>query len=814
MGAYDDILEGKPKQAKRGAYDDILEGESTAQAIHQQDKDIIGGLVRSGTGVVSNLMRPFEAMIPGGNDFSSGHQERMGRVEDRLKRKGYDQQSKSFQGAKLLGDVGITAPVGGALAKLVPLVSKAPAATKFANALRTGGFSTGAPKATTLGGKAADMAIRSGAGGITGGAMTALVDPESAGTGAVIGAALPPAISGVGKLSHGVGGAVKRAWLPSKSVLAKSILEVADARTPQEIAALRAQLNPVGPSILPDSVPTVPQLLQRPGVSQLQRTVKSAGDTQLLEREAAQNAARFRGLDRISPVSGTVQQSAENFGNTLEKFAFPAKAAAKARVSALYDDPVLSDARILLPIDEMRAAKSKYMGAGTFGAGGAADKAIDTAVDVSTMKAANKMPKHGRVSSLLDDIRAMGGIEKSNIKDITGESRVGKGMNGLPPNLFTGRGAQLDDLTGRLRARGYDIPDDVDGGVQALRDMIGEEINGNKVYSLHNMEAAAEATSKARYAPAPQKPTAQAVPFKTLQNLRSSIGDAAQEAKLGSRNQESAALQSMRSAIDDKVDNVVEYGGQHGETFSPEAMSAWLKANLAHKERIARFDTGPQAAMFKTGSDGVPVSQGAELAGRFFNSARSQADDARAFNRLIAGDKGSADALKNYAVTDAANQTRGGGVLSSPKFSKWVDARSGAIRETFSPQDRAMIEAVRRDLLASDMAENLGRASGSNTVQNAQNALRHGILEHPATDVIANKIPLLNQVTGPMLKALRENAQKSKAIELGGLLSNPADLDMAIGRYLQTLKPSEINLLLNRAGPGLLRAAPVVAVDQ
>ena len=199
MGAYDDILEGKPKQAKRGAYDDILEGESTAQAIHQQDKDIIGGLVRSGTGVVSNLMRPFEAMIPGGNDFSSGHQERMGRVEDRLKRKGYDQQSKSFQGAKLLGDVGITAPVGGALAKLVPLVSKAPAAVKFANAVRTGGFSTGAAPAATLGGKAADIAIRSGAGGITGGAMTALVDPEHAGTGAAIGAAMPPALKAAGE---------------------------------------------------------------------------------------------------------------------------------------------------------------------------------------------------------------------------------------------------------------------------------------------------------------------------------------------------------------------------------------------------------------------------------------------------------------------------------------------------------------------------------------------------------------------------------------------------------------------------------------
>ena len=168
-------------------------------AVGQGIKDAAGGFARSGMGVASNLMRPFEALIPGGNDASSGHDERMARVNQRFVGKGYDPQSMAFQGGKLAGDVAITAPLGGVLAKAVPLVSKAPAATKFANALRTGGFSTGAPKAATLGGKAADMAIRSGAGGITGGAMTGLVDPESAGTGAVIGAAMPPALKAVGE---------------------------------------------------------------------------------------------------------------------------------------------------------------------------------------------------------------------------------------------------------------------------------------------------------------------------------------------------------------------------------------------------------------------------------------------------------------------------------------------------------------------------------------------------------------------------------------------------------------------------------------
>lgn len=168
-------------------------------------KNIVGGLTRSGMGVVSNLMRPIEAVIPGGNDFDSGHKERMGRVADRFKSQGYDQNALAFQGAKLAGDVAITAPVGGALAagaKLVPGVAK----TAIPAALRSGGFSLGKPAATTAAGRAGDLALRTAGGATTGAASAGLIDMDTAGTGAVIGGAMPGAVRVAGK----VGGAVKK----------------------------------------------------------------------------------------------------------------------------------------------------------------------------------------------------------------------------------------------------------------------------------------------------------------------------------------------------------------------------------------------------------------------------------------------------------------------------------------------------------------------------------------------------------------------------------------------------------------------------
>lgn len=101
--------------------------------------------------------------------------------------------------ARVGGQVAATYPIGGLFAKAAEGV-KAPAAV--VNALRSGGMSTGARPAT-LAAKAADMAIRSGAGAAVGGASAAAVGGDAE-TGALVGGLLPPGVKAAGMLGSGV----------------------------------------------------------------------------------------------------------------------------------------------------------------------------------------------------------------------------------------------------------------------------------------------------------------------------------------------------------------------------------------------------------------------------------------------------------------------------------------------------------------------------------------------------------------------------------------------------------------------------------
>jgi dsDNA-binding SOS-regulon protein len=83
-----------------------------------------------------------------------------------------------------------------------------------------------------------------------------------------------------------------------------------------------------------------------------------------------------------------------------------------------------------------------------------------------------------------------------------GESKMG--LKGVPPGLFAtgdwkltkggkrGKGDSLDNIANRLRAEGWDIPDDpVDGGVWRLSEMINDELGGKKSYSFADTERVA-----------------------------------------------------------------------------------------------------------------------------------------------------------------------------------------------------------------------------------------------------------------------------------------------------------------------------------
>jgi hypothetical protein len=113
----------------------------------------------------------------------------------------FKQEFPVFTGAGELGaEVLGTLPVGGALAAPLKAI---PAAAPLAQAIRTGGFSTGRAAQTGIGARAAELGTRAAGGAALGGATSAIINPEEAGAGvmggAVVAAAAPPIVNALAK---------------------------------------------------------------------------------------------------------------------------------------------------------------------------------------------------------------------------------------------------------------------------------------------------------------------------------------------------------------------------------------------------------------------------------------------------------------------------------------------------------------------------------------------------------------------------------------------------------------------------------------
>lgn len=106
---------------------------------------------------------------------------------------------------EVAGNIAATLPVGGMLGAAAGKAGLPAVAT----ALKTGGFRTGLPAASTKAGMVGQMALRSGAGAAVGGVSAGLVNEDSAGMGAAIGGALPGALSVAGKAAHATGKALR-----------------------------------------------------------------------------------------------------------------------------------------------------------------------------------------------------------------------------------------------------------------------------------------------------------------------------------------------------------------------------------------------------------------------------------------------------------------------------------------------------------------------------------------------------------------------------------------------------------------------------
>ena len=146
--------------------------------------NLAAGALRGAGSIGATLLAPQDMLqdaLQGRGLSLQSNRERRAAMDAGLRSMGADPESMSYQAGKITGEIAGTAGAGGVLGKAVEVSGRAP---MLAQALRSGGMAAGPNMATRVAGGAA-----------SGGASAALVNPEEAGTGALIGGGLPLALS-------------------------------------------------------------------------------------------------------------------------------------------------------------------------------------------------------------------------------------------------------------------------------------------------------------------------------------------------------------------------------------------------------------------------------------------------------------------------------------------------------------------------------------------------------------------------------------------------------------------------------------------
>ncbi len=167
------------------------------QDVKQQVGNFGAGLVRGSGSIGSTIILPYDMAkdaISGKGLSLESNRQRRADMDAALRNMGADTDSLVYQGGKLAAEVAGTAGAGGAAANVITKVAPgaAAAAPALIEALRTGGMSAGGAKGAT------GALIRAAGGGTTGAISAGMVNPEDAGTGAIIGAAAPGVIKVAG----------------------------------------------------------------------------------------------------------------------------------------------------------------------------------------------------------------------------------------------------------------------------------------------------------------------------------------------------------------------------------------------------------------------------------------------------------------------------------------------------------------------------------------------------------------------------------------------------------------------------------------
>lgn len=216
-GAPQEVTQEPANVQPSGMLDTALGGlDKLGRWHHQMMKDTAAGAARGAGSIGATILSPVDrgARALGVENSFIGRTDRRTAMDEGNRELGADPNSLAYGSGKLGAEIAGTAAVGGVLAKPVQALAATrygagiePVLNGLATALKTGGFRTG----EMAGSGAGNALTRILGGAATGGASAGLVDPSTAGTGALIGGVLPGAAQVAGKVGAAVRSLVPRA---------------------------------------------------------------------------------------------------------------------------------------------------------------------------------------------------------------------------------------------------------------------------------------------------------------------------------------------------------------------------------------------------------------------------------------------------------------------------------------------------------------------------------------------------------------------------------------------------------------------------
>ncbi len=274
-------------EAKAGGAPVEKPDEPFAAKLGRQVLNAGAGAIRGAGSIGATILSPIDVvsdLIDGKGLTLDSNRKRRQAMDDALRNLGADTDSFAYGAGKLGAEVAGTLGAGGAIANTAARIPGVAAAVpNLLQSVRTAGMASNAT------GPVANLLTRTAGGAITGGVSAGMVDPEMAGTGAVLGGALP----GASKLAGEVGGAVGK---------------VLRGKTPsQEVVDLANRAKELGINIPADRIANSKPL----------NAVAASLNYMPFSGRAATEDAMLGGMNRA--VSRTFGQDSENVTMALRK---------------------------------------------------------------------------------------------------------------------------------------------------------------------------------------------------------------------------------------------------------------------------------------------------------------------------------------------------------------------------------------------------------------------------------------------------------------------------------------------------------------